>query len=159
MKKIVYLTFYFEPDLSACSFRNTPLVKELAQQAEGRAHVEVLTTLPNRYGSSHIKEQTQTVETNKNYTVRRFAVPENSGGMKSQIMAYQAYFRKVKRHVRNRHYDLVVASSAKLFTAYLAGTIAKKQNIPLYLDIRDLFHENLDNMLQKGLVKAGILPA
>jgi hypothetical protein len=46
MKRIVYLTFYFEPDLCAGSFRNTPLVIKLAKQACGKGIVvDVYTTL------------------------------------------------------------------------------------------------------------------
>src|SRR5699024_9017227 len=78
--------------------------------------------------------------------------------MKSQILSYQAYFRAVRKFVRNRNYDLIIASTAKLFTGYLAHTIAKKQKAPLYLDVRDLFHENLDNMLSEGLLKKMGLP-
>ena len=33
MKRIVYLTFYFKPDLSAGSFLNSPLAIELSRQA------------------------------------------------------------------------------------------------------------------------------
>ena len=33
MKRIVYLTFYFKPDLSAGSFRNSSLAIELSRQA------------------------------------------------------------------------------------------------------------------------------
>ena len=51
MKKILYLSFYFEPDVTAGSFRNTSLVKELAKQAEGKAEVFLLTTKPNRYST------------------------------------------------------------------------------------------------------------
>lgn len=159
MKKILYLTFYFEPDLSACSFRNSPLVKELARQAAGQARVDVVTTFPNRYEASLISERVSPVEEGEGYTVYRFQVPENRGGMKSQVLSYQAYFRAVRKFARKRRYDLVVASTAKLFTGYLAHTIAQKQNIPLYLDVRDLFHENLDNMLKEGLTKRLGLPA
>lgn len=159
MKKILYLSFYFEPDLSACSFRNSPLVKELAHQAKEKASIEVLTTMPNRYDASLTKTAVLETEQRDNYTIYRFDVPENKGGMKSQILSYQAYFRAVRKFVKQRSYDLVIASTAKLFTGYLAHTIAKKQQIPLYLDVRDLFHENLDNMLKNGLPKALGLPA
>lgn len=158
MKKILYLSFYFEPDLSACSFRNSPLVQELAKQAKGKASIDVLTTMPNRYDSSLNKGRVKTKEEADNYTVYRFDVPENKGGMKSQILSYQAYFRAVMKFVRQRKYDLVIASTAKLFTGYLARTIAKKKDCPLYLDVRDLFHENLDNMLSNGLPKKMGLP-
>lgn len=158
MKRILYLTFYFEPDLSACSFRNTPLVKELAAQAAGKARVEVLTTMPNRYDSSITRATSEPTEEGENYSIHRFNVPENKGGMKSQILAYQFYFRAVRKFIKSREYDMVVASTAKLFTGYLASGIAKKQGIPLYLDVRDLFLENLENILGRRSLKSGVLP-
>lgn len=158
MKRILYLSFYFEPDLSACSFRNSPLVKELAQQAQGKAIIDVVTTMPNRYDPSLAKSGTQAIEKRDNYSIYRFEVPENKGGMKSQVLSYQAYYRAVRKFAKNKKYDLVIASTAKLFTGYLAYTIAKKQDCPLYLDVRDLFHENLDNMLSDGISKKLGLP-
>ena len=50
MKRIVYLTFYFKPDLCAGSFRNSPLAFELSQQASlENAFIDLYTTFPNRY--------------------------------------------------------------------------------------------------------------
>ena len=46
-KNILYLSFYYEPDLCAGSFRNTPLSKKLSL-IEGN-NIEVFTTIPNRY--------------------------------------------------------------------------------------------------------------
>ena len=55
MKRIVYLTFYFKPDLCACSFRNSPLAVELAKQAKNKdVFIDVYTTIPNRYSSFDI---------------------------------------------------------------------------------------------------------
>ena len=52
MKRILYISFYFEPDLCAGSFRNSPLALELAKQAsEKDIIVDVYTTLPNRYST------------------------------------------------------------------------------------------------------------
>ena len=52
MKRIVYLTFYFKPDLCAGSFRNSPLALDLANQANSRnTIIDVYTTLPNRYST------------------------------------------------------------------------------------------------------------
>ncbi len=153
MKEILYLSFYFEPDLSACSFRNSPLVKELAEQANGKARIDVVTTLPNRYNSSITEAGTPPVEERDNFTIHRFKVPENKGGMKSQVLSYQAYYRAVRKFVRKKKYDLVIASTAKLFTGYLAHKIAQKQKVPLYLDVRDLFVENLGDLLNEGLSK------
>lgn len=57
MKKILYLSFYFEPDLCAGSFRNSPLARELAKQVESVASIDVFTTVPNRYSSFSAEAQ------------------------------------------------------------------------------------------------------
>ncbi|HBX63690.1 glycosyltransferase family 4 protein [Sphingobacterium multivorum] len=156
MKKILYLTFYFEPDLCAGSFRNSPLVKELAAQAQGKATIDVITTLPNRYGS--FEAEAPEFENRDNYTVTRVAIPKHQSGMKDQILSFKTYYQHVKRLVKGKEYDLVVASSSRLFTAYLGYTIAKRIKAPLYLDIRDIFYDTLQDVLQSGLVKGFALP-
>ena len=156
MKKILYLTFYFEPDLSAGSFRNTTLVKELAQQLADKAEIDVFTTLPNRY--STFRSEAQEFEKRDNYQVHRIAIPKHQSGMKDQIFSFKAYFETVRRLTRNKKYDLVVVSSSRLFSAYLGYTIAKKQRIPLYLDIRDIFIDTMQDVLKKPLLKTGVMP-
>ena len=49
--KILFLTYYFEPDLCAGSFRNTSLFKELLNQLTDNDFVHVITTQPHRYKS------------------------------------------------------------------------------------------------------------
>lgn len=155
-KKILYLSFYFEPDLCAGSFRNTPLVKELAEQAKGKASIDVITTLPNRYSS--FQADAPRFEQRDNYTVARIAIPAHQSGMKDQVFSFKEYYSEVKKIIRGKKYDLVVASSSRLFTAYLGYTIAKQQGAPLYLDIRDIFYDTLEDVLQDGIVKTLALP-
>lgn len=156
MKRILYLTFYFEPDLCAGSFRNTPLIKELAEQSKGKATIDVLTTLPNRYSS--FEASASQFEKGDNYNVTRIAIPQHQSGMKDQVLSFKEYYSKVRKNIRRKKYDLVVASSSRLFTAYLGYSIAKKQRIPLYLDIRDIFYDTLEDVLQAGLIKKLALP-
>ena len=40
--KILFLTFYFEPDLCAGSFRNTPLFRELLRQMNEKDWIHVV---------------------------------------------------------------------------------------------------------------------
>ena len=49
--KILVLTFYYKPDLSAGSFRTTAFVDELKKLVDKDTQIEVITTLPNRYHS------------------------------------------------------------------------------------------------------------
>ena len=156
MKRILYLSFYFEPDLCAGSFRNSPLVKELASQAKGKAHIDVVTTLPNRYSSFNINAPKH--EERENYSIFRIAIPKHESGMKDQILSFKEFYQQAVRFAKGKQYDMIVASSSRLFTAYLGYRIAKKNKIPLYLDIRDIFYDTLEDVLSAGPVKSSILP-
>ena len=50
--RILFLSYYFRPDLSAGSFRSSALVQELVSQPN--SEVDVFTTKPNRYASFSI---------------------------------------------------------------------------------------------------------
>jgi glycosyltransferase involved in cell wall biosynthesis len=155
MKKILYLSFYFEPDLCAGSFRNSPLARELARQVNGAATVDVITTVPNRYSSFSV--ETQQDEHDGNLRIYRILLPSHKSGFTDQIKAFYHYYREVKKKVHYTEYDLVFASSSRLFTAYLGYRIASKRGIPLYLDIRDIFTDTLHDVIANRLVKFFLL--
>lgn len=156
MKKILYLSFYFEPDLCAGSFRNSPLARELAKQLNGIATVDVITTVPNRYSS--FSAEAQQDEHDGNLRIRRILLPAHKSGFADQIKSFYHYYREVKKKIHYTEYDLVFASSSRLFTAYLGYRIASKRGIPLYLDIRDIFTDTLNDVIASRLVKFFLLP-
>ena len=155
MKRILYLSFYFEPDLCAGSFRNTPLALELSKQFE-YGEIDVITTMPNRYTT--FKTEAPEIERRKNLTIYRVVTPKHQSGFADQINSFRAYFSGARKIASGKRYDLVFASSSRLFTAYLGYTIAKKQHIPLYLDIRDIFADTMQEVLNNPLVKLVVLP-
>ncbi|SJN28793.1 glycosyltransferase family 4 protein [Sphingobacterium sp. JB170] len=156
MKRILFLTFYFEPDLCAGSFRNSPLAKELALQGKGDVEIDVITTLPNRYNTFSVDALEK--ETRDNLTIQRIKIPSHQSGMKDQIISFRKFYSETRRLVKNRKYDIVFASSSRLFTAYLGKKIAKSLGIPLYLDIRDIFYDTLEDVLENRVVKSISLP-
>lgn len=156
MKKILYLSFYFEPDLCAGSFRNSPLARELARQVGPNDMVDVITTVPNRYSS--FSAEAQQDEHAGNLRIRRIMLPSHKSGFIDQIKAFYHYYREVKNKIQYTEYDLVFASSSRLFTAYLGYRIASKRKLPLYLDIRDIFTDTLNDVISSSFVKMGLLP-
>ncbi len=156
MKKILYLSFYFEPDLCAGSFRNSPLVEELGKRTKDIAEIDVITTIPNRYNS--YKTSASSKEVKDNITIHRIKLPQHSSGMKDQILSFRAYYSGVLKLAKLRKYDLVIASSSRLFTAYLGYKVASKNRVPLYLDIRDIFYDTMEDVLKSKLVKIFSLP-
>ena len=164
--KILYLTFYFEPDLCAGSFRNTPVVAELARQLGNDGIVHVVTTQPNRYQS--FAQTALDYEERGTVLIDRVRVPAHASGLADQIRSFITYYRAAHRITRHQSYDLVVASSSRLFTAFLGARLARRQGTRLFLDIRDLFRETILEMLGKGrglkaltgrLLQLGLVPA
>jgi len=156
MKKILYFSFYFEPDLCAGSFRNSPLAKELANQLEDEAEIDVITTLPNRYGT--FDTSAPAFEQRGNMNIYRILIPKHKNGFADQINSFKTYFLEANQLIKDKKYDMVFSSSSRLFTAYLGYTIAKKQGIPLYLDIRDIFIDTMKDVLKNPILKAGVMP-
>lgn len=156
MKKILYLTFYYEPDLSAGSFRNSPLVMELAKQSEDTAEIDVVTTFPNRYDS--FKAEVEEREINKNINIHRIQLPPHKSGMTDQIKSFKEFYLRALEITKGKKYDLVIASSSRLFTAFLGYKIASKNQTPLYLDIRDIFYDTMEDVLKSPLIKTFSLP-
>lgn len=142
--KILILSYYFPPDLSACSFRMESFIDELDKNHESIREIEVLTTSPNRYKSydSYNDEQDHFRITN----ITRIPVTQHNSGMISQIIAFSKYFFSVLIYLRDKEYDLIFATSSKLMTAFLGGIISKKKNIPLFLDIRDIFIDTITDI-------------
>ena len=58
------------------------------------------------------------------------------------------YYKEALRLTRKERYDLVYASSSRLFTAFLGRRIAGRQGIPLYLDIRDIFVDTIKDVFR-----------
>jgi glycosyltransferase involved in cell wall biosynthesis len=141
--RILVLSFYYQPDLCAGSFRCTALVEELKKFSH--CEIDIITTLPNRYASFSV--DAQKVEKEGNTTIHRVALPSHKSGMADQIRAFYIYYREAIKIVASEDYDVVYATSSRLFTAFLGARIANKKGLPLYLDIRDIFVDTIKDVL------------
>lgn len=147
--RILILSFYYEPDLSAGSFRATALVNALLDQLPTDAHVEVITTLPNRYSS--FTSEAPEFETHPRLTVNRVALAAHKSGMIDQSKAFMGFAKGVLRLSKGKDYDLVFSTSSRLMTAALGAHVSKQMVKPLYLDIRDIFVDTIKDVLPKKL--------
>ena len=116
MKKILYISFYFDPDLCAGSFRNTPLANQLSDYEN--VHVDVATTMPNRYSCYRVKAQNK--EYKKNLSINRFSIPRHKSSIFDQVLSFCVFYYKVKKYSEKNKYDLVFASTSRFFSGYLA---------------------------------------
>ena len=156
MKRIVYLTFYFKPDLCAGSFRNSPLAIELSRQANlENTFIDLYTTSPNRYNT--FKTEALKYEELGNLRIHRISLPSHKSGMIDQILSFSKYFWTVLKMNKGKKTDLVFASSSRLFTAFLGYKIAKQSKATLFLDIRDIFVDSMSDVLKPSIFKPIII--
>jgi len=156
MKRIVYLTFYFKPDLCAGSFRNSPLALELSYQAKLKnTIIDLYTTSPNRY--STFKTEALEYEELDNLRIHRIKLPTHKSGMIDQVLSFSKFYWNVRKLNKGTKADLVFASSSRLFTAFLGYKIAKKNKVPLILDVRDIFVDTISDVLKPSVIKPIII--
>jgi glycosyltransferase involved in cell wall biosynthesis len=141
--KVLVLSFYYEPDLCAGSFRCTALIEQLKQHSG--VEIEVITTLPNRYASFSASAPQHEVK--DGVEIHRIALPSHKSGMLDQVKAFTTFYHQALKLSHDKNYDLVFATSSRLFTAFLGARIASAKNLPLYLDIRDIFVDTIKDVL------------
>jgi len=108
--------------------------------------IDVFTSLPNRYQTYRI--DSDEFENNTMIKVHRAPIPKHASGMLDQTLAFISYAKFVLKGAKDKEWDLIVATSSRLMTASLAAYLAKKKNIKLYLDIRDLFTDTMKDILR-----------
>jgi glycosyltransferase involved in cell wall biosynthesis len=140
---ILVLSFYYQPDLCAGSFRATSLIEQLKQH--DNVEIEIVTTMPNRYAS--FSASANRFEQVENVTINRIELPSHKSGMLDQIKSFTRFYIEAIKLTKNKDYDLVFATSSRLFTAFLGARLAKKKRLPLYLDIRDIFVDTIKDVL------------
>ena len=141
---ILFLSLYFEPDLSAGSFRNSNLFKEIMHRMGKDDYIHVITTMPNRYHSYKVDVSAE--EVGDNYKISRIQLPNHTNGMWDQSKAYTVFYREAFRLVKKERFQLVYASSSRLFTALLGRQLANKFKAILYLDVRDIFVDTIADL-------------
>ncbi|MBW4933779.1 glycosyltransferase family 4 protein [Marinobacter sp. F4206] len=147
--RILFLTFYFPPDLSAGSFRAKALADALVEEGSD-IQLDVVTTEPNRY-RSHKPELGQ--NNDQRYTVTRIPLPEQRYGVSGQTRAFGSFAASAIRSLPSDNYDIVVATSSRLMTACLGAFVAKRMRAKLYLDVRDIFVETVDDVFTSSWMR------
>lgn len=143
--RLLVLSFYYSPDLSAGSFRTVALVKALCERAPSGTAIDVVTTAPNRYAS--FSREAAHTETTAGVAIRRIALPAHHSDIRGQSRAFAAFARGAIAAVAGHEYDLVYATSSRLMTAALGAWIARRKHARLYLDIRDIFVDTIAQVL------------
>jgi glycosyltransferase involved in cell wall biosynthesis len=147
--RILLLSFYYQPDLCAGSFRATAMVQALLKQLPADTHLEIVSTAPNRYVSysETVTNGAHAVEQHDQYTIHRIALPTHESGMLDQSKSFFVFAKEALKLTKQQQYQLVVATSSRLMTASLAAYIASQKRAPLYLDIRDIFVDTIKDVI------------
>lgn len=146
--RIILLSFYYEPDLCAGSFRATALIEAFKRQYKDNLQIDVLTTLPNRYATFQGSRALEN-EQDENVFIKRIKLSAHRSGVVDQARSFSYFAWECFNYTHLRDYDLVVATSSRLMTAFLGAMISRTKNIPLYLDIRDLFVDTMGDVFSK----------
>ncbi|KKB79392.1 hypothetical protein VW29_17685 [Devosia limi DSM 17137] len=150
---IIIVSFYYPPDLSAGAFRTGALVNRLLNELGPDDTIRLLTTAPNRYAS--FQTPAPSFETHDRLTIERIPLSRHESGLKDQLFAFFGFAREVLRRLASERADVVYATSSRLGTASLGALSARRCRAKLHLDIRDLFVENMSNML-RGPARASL---
>ena len=153
--RILLLSFYYPPDIGPGPLRAKSIVEALLAVGGQNIQIDVLTTMPNRYRTLEVTAPLE--EQLGRVSIARIALPEHKSGMADQARAFVRYARAVKQRVRGGQWDVVIATSSRLMTASLAAGVATRRRSILYIDVRDLVTDTMEDALTKSPLR-GLLP-
>lgn len=145
--RILVLSFYYPPDIGPGALRAKSIVDSLIEHGPSDLEIDVLTTMPNRYHSLNITALQN--EVSDKISINRIVLPKHKNRIFDQSRAFFSYSLSVQKFIFKKKWDIVVATSGRLMTASLATLVAKQTGAKLYLDIRDLFTDTMNNILSK----------
>ena len=101
--KVLLLSFYFEPDLCAGSFRASALVDKLKNFKE--LEIDVFTTMPNRY-SNYSAEAAIKEKLYDNVSIYRINTYSDKNGLLEQLLSFYSYFVGSRKNLKGKSYLL-----------------------------------------------------
>ena len=141
--KILFISFYYPPDLSAGSFRALAL-SECVEEYKNHS-MDIVTTYPNRYAD--YSPPSKQKEAFKNIEITRIRVPKHASGMLGQIISFVFFAFKLMLIIRNKQYDRIIVTSSRLASATLGAVVSYVKDAVLIIDLRDLFTETIMDVL------------
>tara|TARA_Y100001968_G_scaffold307221_2_gene324823 strand:- start:6427 stop:7761 length:1335 start_codon:yes stop_codon:yes gene_type:complete len=143
--KILVFCYHYFPDHSAGAIRAKLLVEKL-KQVNKDANITIFCSVPRRYGKKYsYKSSTPKVNrtiNNENINIKRFWVPYLGSTIIATVVSYMFYFVQALFYSLFIKPDIIIATSAKLLTSFLATISAKITRAKLFIDIRDTFCDN-----------------
>ena len=143
--KLLIISYHYLPDISAGSFRVNSLLKEGTIIKEKDDQLELICSTPNRNQFVSRKEKENFLP----FKITRLSVPNLGNSQLSEVIKFIIFSFKAIFICFNRRPDIIFATSSKLMTAVLAAFISKIKSVKLYIDIRDIFVESLEDTASK----------
>lgn len=139
MKKILILSQYFPPDVTAAAYR----ISETARILKEKGHdVVVITSTPHKSGQETLNESAFS----KEEVIRVPVKPLSGQGVKAYLEQYLGFaFKALWEALRLRKhfsYDVVWVSSPPLFVVLASLSLQVLTRRPTVLDIRDIWPES-----------------
>ncbi len=144
--RILLFSFHYPPDQSAGAHRSQALVKALADEDQ-QAIIWVFSSTPRRYGirkfcSGQGLKSFNSATSSASIRIKRFWVPFFGNGPLSSAIAYVFYMLQTIPAALLVRPEIVIGTSAKLLTSFVAACSAKLTGASLYIDFRDTFADN-----------------
>ena len=149
--RILLLSYYYPPDIGPGSLRAKSIVDALLEEGPPNLKIDVITTTPNRYHSLNNLDL-KDVDNNK-VSINRITLSQHKNGILDQARCFASFSCAVQRLTSKKKWDIIIATSSRLMTASLATYIAKHSNSKIYLDIRDLFTDTIDDVFKNKFLR------
>ena len=149
--RILVLSYYYPPDIGPGSLRAKSIVDALLEEGSSNLKIDVITTTPNRYHSLNILDPK--IDNNNKVSINRIILPQHKNGILDQAKCFALFSFAVRRLTSKKKWDTVIATSSRLMTASLATYIAQQSNSKIYLDIRDLFTDTINDVFKNKFLR------
>lgn len=142
--RIGILSYYYNPDLSAGSFRMQALVYSLLKKAKNIEKITVVCSSPSRYDSYQVSAKE--LEFNDKLQIIRIPKIIKNSNFFFVVLNYFFFSLKALKAFKNNEIDLIIGTSSRLMTCLLTNVIATSLNKKYFLDIRDIFIQNIEEL-------------
>jgi glycosyltransferase involved in cell wall biosynthesis len=144
--RILILSFYYPPDIGPGALRAKSIVDSLIKEGSSDLKIDVITTMPNRYRSLNVSALK--FEECTKVSINRITIPKHKNGIFDQVKAFIFFSLNTQKLIFKKKWDIIIATSSRLMTASLAVYIAKQIKSKIYLDIRDLFIDTIEDVFK-----------
>ena len=140
IRRVLFFSFHYPPDQSAGAVRTRALVHALVQQ-DPSTQVTVFCSVPRRYGLN-IGNSSSNASEESSVRIHRFWIPYFGNSPFASVVSYAFFVLQVIPAAIFLRPNIVVGTSAKLLTSFVAACAARITRADLYIDFRDTFADN-----------------